>query len=65
MKLGDYNLNYIFLLSTAAPTTTRHTQTVQSNIKALASAALTIIPSAGRPVGVYDDGAVVVGEVVR
>ncbi len=53
----QYHINYIFSLSAAAPT--RHTQTVQSSIKALAFAALVIIPSAGRPVGVYDDGAVV------
>jgi hypothetical protein len=49
MKFIDYDLNYIFLLLAAAPT--RHTQTVQSNIKALASAAHILIPSAGRPVG--------------
>ena len=57
MKLVYYNFNYIFLLPAAAPT--RPTQTVQSSVKALASAAHIIVPSAGRPAGVYDDGAVV------
>ena len=52
MKLVDYNIDYIvLLLLAAAQTQTRHTQTVQSSIKALASAAHIIIPSAGRPVG--------------
>ncbi|MCD4808934.1 MAG: hypothetical protein K8R17_03450 [Methanosarcinales archaeon] len=41
---------------------TRHTQTVQSSVKALASAAHIIVPSAARPVGVYDDGAVLRGK---
>jgi hypothetical protein len=47
----------------AAPT--RHTQRVQSGIKALASAALIIVPSAGRPVGVYDEMGRLWGERVH
>jgi len=43
MKPVDYNFNYIFLLLAAATTQTRYTQTVQSNVEALASAALIII----------------------
>ena len=62
--LDNHNLNYIFLLPAAAAPT-RHAQTVQSSVKALASAAHIIILTAGRPVGVYDDGAVVRLKLLR